>query len=119
MEAKEAAFKKATENFEISNWSRLNTIQGFARPLHREMHAKFIDKYFAVILDIYNQRSYEDSSTVIDLLYPSYVVSNETLEKTDKWLNSVGKDAHPTLRRHVLEAKDSLERALRVQAVDR
>ncbi|MFM7873084.1 MAG: ERAP1-like C-terminal domain-containing protein, partial [Actinomycetota bacterium] len=119
MEAKEAAFKKATENFEISNWSRLNTIQGFARPLHREMHAKFIDKYFAVILDIYNQRSYEDSSTVIDLLYPSYVVSNETLEKTGKWLNSVGKDAHPTLRRHVLEAKDSLERALRVQAVDR
>ena len=119
MDAKEAAFKRATENFEISNWSRLANIQGFARPLHREMHAKFIDRYFALILDIYNQRSYEDSSTIIDLLYPSYVVSNETLGKTNDWLNSTGKEAHPTLRRHVLEAKDSLERALRVQAVDR
>jgi aminopeptidase N len=119
MEAKESAFKKATENFEISNWMRLSAIQGFARPLHRDFHAKFIDRYFGLILDIYNTKSYEDSSNIIDLLFPSYVVSNETLTKTEAWLNSTGKNAHPTLRRHVLEAKDSLVRALKVQAVDR
>jgi aminopeptidase N len=119
LEAKERAFKTATENFEISNWMRLSAIQGFARPLHREFHAKFIDRYFGLILDIYNTKSYEDSSNIIDLLFPSYVVSNETLAKTDAWLTSTGKDAHPTLRRHVLEAKDSLVRALKVQAVDR
>ena len=119
LEAKEQAFKTATENFEISNWMRLSAIQGFARPLHRDFHAKFIDRYFGLILDIYNTKSYEDSSNIIDLLFPSYVVSNETLAKTDAWLNSTGKDAHPTLRRHVLEAKDSLVRALKVQAVDR
>ncbi|MEY3149244.1 MAG: hypothetical protein RL029_518, partial [Actinomycetota bacterium] len=28
------------------------------------------------------------------------------------------KDGHPTLRRHVLEAKDSLERALKVRSKD-
>ncbi len=119
LEAKEKAFKTATENFEISNWMRLSAIQGFARPLHRDFHAKFIDRYFDLILDIYNSKSYEDSSNIIDLLFPSYVVSNETLAKTDAWLTSTGKDAHPTLRRHVLEAKDSLVRALKVQAVDR
>ncbi|MEY3722673.1 MAG: hypothetical protein RLZZ35_543 [Actinomycetota bacterium] len=119
LEAKEKAFKTATENFEISNWMRLSAIQGFARPLHRDFHAKFIDRYFGLILDIYNTKSYEDSSNIIDLLFPSYVVSNETLAKTDAWLTSTGKDAHPTLRRHVLEAKDSLVRALKVQAVDR
>jgi aminopeptidase N len=119
VEAKEQAFKTATENFEISNWMRLSAIQGFARPLHRDFHAKFIDRYFGLILDIYNTKSYEDSSNIIDLLFPSYVVSNETLSKTDAWLTSTGKDAHPTLRRHVLEAKDSLVRALKVQAVDR
>jgi aminopeptidase N len=117
--AKERAFKKATENFEISNWMRLSAIQGFARPLHRDFHAKFIDRYFGLILDIYNTKSYEDSSKIIDLLFPSYVVSNETLAKTDTWLNSTGKDAHPTLRRHVTEAKDALVRALKVQTVDR
>jgi len=119
IEAKEQAFKTATENFEISNWMRLSAIQGFARPLHRDFHAKFIDRYFGLILDIYNTKSYEDSSNIIDLLFPSYVVSNETLSKTDAWLTSTGKDAHPTLRRHVLEARDSLVRALKVQAVDR
>ena len=119
LEAKEQAFKTATENFEISNWMRLSAIQGFARPLHRDFHAKFIDRYFGLILNIYNTKSYEDSSNIIDLLFPSYVVSNETLAKTDAWLTSTGKDAHPTLRRHVLEAKDSLVRALKVQAVDR
>ena len=119
IEAKEQAFKTATENFEISNWMRLSAIQGFARPLHRDFHAKFIDRYFGLILDIYNTKSYEDSSNIIDLLFPSYVVTNETLSKTDAWLTSTGKDAHPTLRRHVLEAKDSLVRALKVQAVDR
>jgi aminopeptidase N len=119
LEAKERAFKKATENFEISNWMRLSAIQGFARPLHRDFHAKFIERYFGLILDIYNTKSYEDSSNIIDLLFPSYVVSNETLAKTDAWLNSTGKDAHPTLRRHVMEAKDALVRALKVQSVDR
>ena len=119
LDSKERAFKKATEDFEISNWTRLSAIQGFARPLHRDLHAKFIDRYFALILDIYNTKSYEDSSNIIDLLFPSYVVSEETLAKTNNWLNSTGKDAHPTLRRHVLEAKDALERALKVQSVDR
>ncbi|MEY3434245.1 MAG: hypothetical protein RL057_625, partial [Actinomycetota bacterium] len=47
-----------------------------------------------------------------------YVISQSTLDKTNAWLNGVGKDGHPTLRRHVLEAKDSLERALKVRAKD-
>ncbi|MFM7949644.1 MAG: ERAP1-like C-terminal domain-containing protein, partial [Actinomycetales bacterium] len=117
--AKEAAFKKATENFEITNWTRLSAIQGFARPLHREFHEKFIDRYFALILDIYNTKSYEESSTIVDLLFPAYVTTKETLTKTVGWLSGAGKDAHPTLRRHVAEGRDALERALRVQAVDR
>ena len=119
MEAKEAAFKRATEDESITNWSRLSAIQGFARPLHRSMHEAFIDRYFALILDTYNTKSYEVSTSIIDLLYPSYVISQSTLDKTNNWLNGVGKDGHPTLRRHVLEAKDSLERALKVRAQDK
>jgi aminopeptidase N len=119
LESKERAFEKATTNWEISNWTRLAAIQGFARPLHRDFHAKFIDRYFALILDIYNTRSYEDSSNILDLLFPSFVVSNETLAKTKGWLETIGKDCHPTLRRHIMEGKDALERALKVQSVDR
>lgn len=117
--AKEAAFTKATENFEITNWMRLSALQGFARPLHRDLHEKFIDRYFALILDIYNTKSYEESSSIIDILFPNYVATKETLAKTVNWLEGPGKDAHPTLRRHLIESKDALERALRVQAIDR
>ncbi|MFM8523861.1 MAG: ERAP1-like C-terminal domain-containing protein, partial [Actinomycetota bacterium] len=119
IEAKEAAFVRATEDESITNWSRLSAIQGFARPLHRKFHEAFIDRYFALILDTYNTKSYEVSTSIIDLLYPSYVISQSTLEKTNQWLNGTGKDGHPTLRRHVLEAKDALERALRVRAQDK
>ncbi|MEY2841464.1 MAG: hypothetical protein RLY74_605 [Actinomycetota bacterium] len=119
LSAKEAAFAKATENFEITNWTRLSALQGFARPLHRDLHAKFIDRYFALILDIYNTKSYEESSSIIDILYPSYVATQDTLVKTINWLDGPGKDAHPTLRRHLIESKDALERALKVQAIDR
>ena len=119
LSAKEAAFTKATENFEITNWMRLSALQGFARPLHRDLHAKFIDRYFALILDIYNTKSYEESSSIIDILYPSYVATQDTLVKTINWLDGPGKDAHPTLRRHLIESKDALERALKVQAIDR
>ena len=118
-EAKEAAFKRATEDESISNWSRLSAIQGFGRPLHRQFHEAFIDRYFDLILETYNTKSYEVSTSIIDLLYPIYVISQSTLDKTNTWLNGAGKDGHPTLRRHVLEAKDSLERALRVRAQDK
>lgn len=119
LDAKEKAFTKATTDWTISNWMRLSAIQGFSRPLHRDLHAKFIDRYFSLIRGIYEERSYEDSSNILDLLFPTYAVSQETLAKTEAWLSGAGKDGHPTLRRHILEGKDALERALRVQAVDR
>jgi aminopeptidase N len=88
------------------------------RPIQRHLHEGFVDRYFDLILETYNTKSYEVSTSIIDLLYPSYLISSQTLAKTDAWLNGPGKDSHPTLRRHILEAKDSLERALRVRGID-
>jgi len=119
LEAKEAAFKKATEDESITNWSRLSAIQGYNRPIQRHLHQGFVDRYFDLILETYNTKSYEVSTSIIDLLYPSYLISEQTLAKTDAWLDGQGKYGHPTLRRHILEAKDSLERALRVRAIDK
>jgi len=118
-EAKEKAFAMTTADDNISNWSRLYTLQGMVRPLQRDLLLPFIDRYFALILETYNTKSYEVSQKVIDLLFPTYNISQETLNKTNNWLTGVGKDAHPTLRRHVIQAKESMERALKVRAVDR
>ena len=81
--------------------------------------ADYADRYFSLILPIFTSKSYEVSSKIIDGLFPSYLISETTLKKTDQWLNTVGKDAHATLRRHVIEAKESMERALRVRSIDR
>jgi len=118
-EAKEKAFVTATEDPSISNWSRVSAMQGFLRPLHREITAPFTDRYFDLILEKYNTSSYEVSSKIVDLLYPAYNVSAEVVSKTEAWLSGAGKDGHPTLRRHVIEAKEAMERALKVRAIDR
>jgi aminopeptidase N len=52
------------------------------------------------------------------MLYPKYIITQETLDKTDAWLKGPGKDAADTLRRLVSEGRDSLARSLSVQEKD-
>ena len=73
-------------------------------------------KYHSVLNSVWNPDSYEKSKAVVESLYPMYVGTKSTLEASDTWLNGEGKDSPETLRRLVKEGRDSLERALRVQA---
>ena len=52
-------------------------------------------------------------------MYPTYITTQDTLEKTTTWLNTTGKDGQAGLRRLVAEGKDALERALKVQGRDK
>ena len=52
-------------------------------------------------------------------MYPSWVVSDLTVEKTNAWLNGAGKDAPTVLRKLVKESQDGLIRALKVQKLDK
>jgi aminopeptidase N len=79
----------------------------------------YVDKYFELLLNTWANKSYEESTTIIDGLFPMYVTSQATLDKANHWLNVTGKDGHASLRRHVAEARDSLQRALKVQAKDK
>jgi aminopeptidase N len=51
-------------------------------------------------------------------MYPSWIISQVTLDKTNAWLNGVGKDAPAVLRKLVKESQDGVIRALKVQALD-
>ncbi len=116
--AKAVAWDKATMQ-EITNSKRVAAIQGFARPRHRELVSAYIDKYFDLLLSTWGAKSFEVASKIVTGLYPAYIVSAETLDKTNKWLNTTGKDAPASLRRLVSEARDSMERAVKVQARDK
>ena len=78
----------------------------------------YVEKYFASILRVWEEKSYETSSTFITGLYPSQLVSQATVEATDAFLSTLdGK--FPALRRLLVESRDGVVRALAAQAADR
>jgi aminopeptidase N len=81
--------------------------------------ADYVDPYFDLLLDTWGKKSYEVASKFVTGMYPIYITTQETLDKTVNWLNTKGKDGQAGLRRLVSENRDSLERALKVQAKDR
>ena len=116
-EAKASAWNSLM-NDELSSYKRLALHRGFMRIGQDELLKDYVDPYFDSLLQMWDSSSYEVSSTNVEMLYPRYIISQETLDKTDAWLGGAGKGAADTLRRLVSEGRDSLARALRVQQKD-
>lgn len=118
----DAAIKAATwqslTSGELSNSQRWHLARGFMQSRQVELLKEYVDPYFDALLDLWSSTSYEEASTKVEMLYPRFVISQETLDKTDAWLHGVGKDAPAVLRRLVSEARDSLARTLRIQIRD-
>jgi aminopeptidase N len=103
---------------ELSNSKRLYLARGFMQPRQLELMKEYVDPYFDALLDLWSSSSYEESSTKVSMLYPRFIITQETLDKTDAWLKGPGKDAPVVLRRLVAEGRDSLARTLRIQVRD-
>jgi len=117
-EAKAETWKSITTE-EISTSQREAKLAGFMRALHRPLLTAYVDPYFDLLLDTWGKKSYEVASKFVTGMYPIYITTQETFDKTVNWLNTTGKDGQAGLRRLVSENRDSLERALKVQAKDR
>jgi aminopeptidase N len=117
-DAKSETWKSITTE-EISTSQREAKLAGFMRALHRPLLAAYVDPYFDLLLDTWGKKSYEVASKFVTGMYPIYITTQETFDKTVNWLNTTGKDGQAGLRRLVSENRDSLERALKVQAKDR
>jgi aminopeptidase N len=117
-EAKAEAWKSITSE-EISTSVREAKLAGFMRALHRPLLAAYVDPYFDLLLETWGKKSYEVASKFVTGMYPAYITNQATLDKTINWLENTGKDGQAGLRRLVSEGRDSLERALKVQAKDK
>jgi aminopeptidase N len=116
-QAKEKAFTSVTtEN--LSNTIHAYTCRGFNVALQSELLTPFIDRYFAILIDLWNTKGYEIAETTATMLFPAFVVTDETLAKAQKWLDVTGKDAPNALRRVITEGRDALARSLRAQKKD-
>ena len=116
-QAKEYAWNKVI-NEEVMNSVRAALVSGFQNPLQRNLMATYVDRYFDCIIGVWESKSYEGASTIVSGLYPTWVISQVVLDKTDLWLNTTGKDSPAVLRKLVIDARDSLSRALTVQVLD-
>ena len=116
-QAKEYAWNKII-NEEVMTSVRSALVAGFQSPLQRNLMASYVDRYFDCIINVWESKSYEGASTIASGLYPTWVTSQETLDKTALWLDTTGKDSPAVLRKLVIDARDSLSRALTVQVLD-
>ncbi len=117
-QAKSQTWKSITTE-DLSTSQREAKIAGFMRALHRPLLSAYVDPYFDLLLETWGKKSYEVASKFVMGMYPTYITTQDTLEKTTTWLNTTGKDGQAGLRRLVAEGKDALERALKVQGRDK
>ena len=100
---------------ETSNANRVALINGFNRPLHREITGSYVDNYFEMLLVMSGRKSLEAMTRFTQYAFPIYITTQSTLDKANYWLDATGKDAPAGLRRLVVEGRDALVRALKVQ----
>jgi len=117
-EAKTAAFKSVTVD-NLSNTIHAYTCRGFNLAIHGELLVPFVDQYFASILEVWETKGYEIAEATATLLFPAWIISEETVKKAEYWLEVTGKDASHAMRRTVAEGRDSMTRALKARAADK
>ncbi len=115
--AKHEAWSQLIDRDDLPNAMQEKTIAGFVQPDQRELLAPFVDRYFAVISDIWANRTNESAKRLVVGFYPSLIVEPSTLARTDRFLAQEA--IAPALRRLVLEGRDLVARALCAQAYDR
>ncbi len=115
--AKQQAWDAVVVRAELPNTVQAAVIGGFTRTRDRALLEPFVERYFAALLPVWQQRTNEMATQIVAGLYPTQLADPRLLELTDKWL--AGTDAEPALRRLVLEGRDGVVRALAAQERDR
>ena len=118
LEAKEIAWTLVTTNDSLPNSEIHAALGGLSYIDHAEIMKNFIDKYFASVEKLWNSRTHEIGQSLVTGLFPSSNITQEVIDKSDKFLNE-NKDLAVGARRIIIEQRDSLARALRAQAVDK
>ncbi len=113
--AKAEAWKLVVEQGELPNTVQQAVISGFGRVNDLRLLEPFVEPYFAALVPVWQTRTNEMATQIVNGLYPAQLASPELLARTDRWL---AEPAEPALRRLVVEGRDGVARALRARARD-
>ncbi len=117
LEAKQIAWTLVTTNESLPNSEIHSALGGLSYIDHAEIMKNFVDKYFDSVATLWNSRTHEIGQSLVTGLFPSSNITQEVIEKSDKFL-AENKDLAVGARRIIIEQRDALARALRAQEVD-
>jgi len=116
-EAKSAAWSSLVDSDRLPNTLVRSAGLGFTHPAGVALLDEFVDQYFAMLLPVWESRTYKIAEYLVLGLYPAPLASAALRDATRAWLNE-HTDAPPALRRLVAENLAGVERALAVQERD-
>jgi aminopeptidase N len=115
-EVKAEAWRRAVHDDELPNAINEAIISGFSHPSQKQLLASYVQRYFEDVAEVWARRSSERAQPVALGLYPSWSVTDTTVEASDAWLAD---ESHPpALRRLVTEGRAGILRALAARAFD-
>ncbi|AKT51516.1 aminopeptidase N [Arsenicicoccus sp. oral taxon 190] len=115
--AKAEAWRRGVEDASESNTIVGSTAAGFGRVHDLALLEPYVDRYFAMLLGMWERHSFALGEVVARSFYPMPLADARLLAGTEAWLEAHG-DAPAGLVRVVQEHRDTVARALRVQARD-
>jgi aminopeptidase N len=117
-EAKAAAWNSLLHDGTLSNAVLRAVGLGFHHPLQGEVLAPYVEKYFAVVPEVWEHRTTEIASEFVELLFPSWstAINDTTVHLADEFLADRSRPA--ALRRLVSEGRADVLRALAARATD-
>jgi aminopeptidase N len=89
---------------------------GFVEPRHRELLMPYRERYFELVGKAWQEWTGEFAQTFAEFAYPLYAIEEETLRRTDAYLETEQPPA--ALHRLLIEGRAGVERALHAQARD-
>ena len=114
-EGKQRAWSAVIDKDDLTNALLGATISGFAQPDQRELLKPYVERYFDVLDNMWASRTNEIAQTITRGLYPSLLVSQDVLDRSDAFL---AKTTDVGATRMIRELRDNVARSLTCQARD-
>ena len=115
-EAKEQVWASLMEDLTLPLATMRSMMRGFHRFDQRRVLEPYAARYFQALGNVWKERDIEIGLAFARMMFPSVVVDDHTIKVTDQYL--ARENVPGPVRRVLLEAKDSMQRAMRARAVD-
>ncbi|MDQ0892558.1 aminopeptidase N [Agromyces ramosus] len=116
LEGKERAWASLVDVDTATNTVVRETAEGFLRATDPALLEAFVERYFAMLEDVWENRSYAIAEKLVDGLYPSPLANRALADASRAWLES--HPEVPALRRLIVERLAGVDRALAAQERD-